>query len=119
MSKKLLANFVSHHCIIKTLISAGCQHSFLLNFTTVVDAADNIWQWSNGSSIIFVSMVSTQNELFFLNDTSAHYTSNNLAAGLQNSKVANIAEEEKNPTYHKMKISIYSLPWAFALCPCP
>lgn len=29
-----------------------------------------------------------------------------------NSKVAHIAEEGKNPTYHKMKISIYSLLWA-------
>lgn len=48
---------------------------------------------------------------FFLNDTSAHCTSNNLAAGLHSSKVMNIAEEEKNPIYHKKKIPIYSFPW--------
>lgn len=40
----------------------------------------------------------TKNQTF----PNARYTSNNLAAGLHNSKVASIPEGEKT-TYHKMK----------------
>lgn len=46
---------------------------------------------------------------FFLKDTSAHYTCNNLADCLH--KVANTAEEEKKP-YLSQNESICSLPWA-------